>query len=488
MAIKIHNTMSGKKEDFIPLEPGKVKMYVCGPTVYDLLHVGNFRGPVFFNLVRNWLEKSGYEVNYVYNYTDVDDKILNRAAEEGVSSKEISEKYIQEFEKDFKTLGLRPHTHNPTVTEHMANIIRFIEELEQKELAYKAEDGVYFDVKNFKDYGKLSNKNIEDLQAGYRIEQDLNKKSSVDFALWKFAKPGEDAAWDSPWGKGRPGWHIECSTMSRAILGESIDIHGGGLDLVFPHHENEIAQSEGCSGSQYVKYWMHNNMLNFGDQKMSKSLGNIKSMHDFNNEYDAEIYKFLILSAHYRSVLDFSETQINRTIHSLAKFYSALALAKDIMSKGMDLTPVPDSFQAALEHAEAGIQEALNDDFNTPEVMARFYEVLKVFNQACRKPGKPTSQMGAIAESFLAWMKTQGELMSLFQQEPEEYLLSLDNRILQQKGLQRKDIDVLVEQRLRARADKNFEQADQIRDQLKEMGIQVQDTTEGTTWEVDKSL
>lgn len=479
--------MSGKKEEFLPVEPGKVKMYVCGPTVYDFLHIGNFRGPVFFNLVRNWFEKSGFEVNYVFNYTDVDDKILKRATEEGVSAHEISEKYIKEFQTDYKSLGLKAHTHNPKVTEHMQNIIRFIEELEQKELAYKAADGVYFDVKKFESYGKLSNRNIEELQAGYRIELDVNKKSSVDFALWKFSKPGE-AEWESPWGKGRPGWHIECSAMSRAILGDSIDIHGGGLDLVFPHHENEIAQSEGCTGKTYVKYWMHNNMLNLGDQKMSKSLGNIKSLRSFVNEYDAEIYKFLILSAHYRSVLDFTESQINRTIMSLGKFYSALALAKSIISKGMALAPVPDSFQAALEHAEAGIKEALDDDFNTPEVMARFYEVLKVFNQTCRKPGKPNSQMGAIAESFLAWMKTQGELMSLFQQEPEEYLLSLDNRILQQKGLERKDIDTLVEQRLRARADKNFEQADQIRDQLKEMGIQVQDTLEGTTWEVDKSL
>lgn len=487
MAIEIHNTMSGKKEDFVTIEPGKVKMYVCGPTVYDFLHVGNFRGPVFFNLVRNWLEKSGYDVNYVYNYTDVDDKILNRAQDEGVSSSEISEKYIKEFETDFKTLGLKPHTHNPKVTEHMQNIIRFIEELEQKGLAYKAADGVYFDVKAFKDYGKLSNKNIEDLQAGYRIELDVNKKSSVDFALWKFSKPGE-AEWESPWGKGRPGWHIECSAMSRALLGDSIDIHGGGLDLVFPHHENEIAQSEACSGQKYVKYWMHNNMINFGDQKMSKSLGNIKSARSFFEEYDSEIYKFLILSAHYRSVLEFSETQINRTIHSLAKFYSALSLAQSIIKKGLDLAPVPDSFQAALEHAEAGVTEALNDDFNTPEVMARFYEVLRVFNQACRKPGKPNSQMGAIAESYLAWMRKQGEMLSLFQQEPEAYLLKLDDRILQQKGLKRKDIDVLVEQRIRARVDKNFKQADLIRDQLKEVGIQVQDSIEGTAWEVDKSI
>lgn len=280
MSLRIYNTETGKKEEFKPIEEGHVKMYVCGPTVYDFLHIGNYRGAIFFNTVRNWLERRGYIVTYVYNYTDVDDKILNRAKEENVEPKVIAEKYIAEFQKDYKLLHLRPHSKNPKVTEFMDKIIMFISDLIEKGFAYELNGDVYFDVHKFKEYGRLSNKKLEDLESGYRIEVNDNKKNPSDFALWKSAKENEQS-WESPWGAGRPGWHIECSVMATSILGDTIDIHGGGLDLVFPHHENEIAQSEACTGHKFVKYWMHNNMLEFGSQKMSKSLGNVRTGRSF---------------------------------------------------------------------------------------------------------------------------------------------------------------------------------------------------------------
>ncbi|MEK6555963.1 MAG: cysteine--tRNA ligase, partial [Bdellovibrionota bacterium] len=368
MAIQIYNTLTRKKEEFTTLEPGKVRMYVCGPTVYDFLHVGNFFGAIFFNLVRNWLEKSGYQVTYVYNYTDVDDKIIDRAKKENVEAKEISEKFIMEFEKDYKRLHLKAHSKNPRVSEFMDEIVAFVKDLVDNKKAYELNGDVYFDVPGFKDYGKLSNKTIDDLVAGHRIDVNEKKRHVSDFALWKKAKEGEPS-WPSPWGHGRPGWHIECSAMNYAIFGEQIDIHGGGLDLTFPHHENEIAQTEARTGKTFARYWMHNNMLNFGAVKMSKSLGNVRKARDFIEEYNGEILKFLILSSHYRSIIDFSLPQIERTISNLARFYSSLAFAQELM-KGGAVVPVPEKFQKALAEADDKIKKALDDDFNTPEVMA----------------------------------------------------------------------------------------------------------------------
>jgi cysteinyl-tRNA synthetase len=482
----IYNTMTRKKEPFTSIEPGHVKMYVCGPTVYDFLHVGNFFGAIFFNLVRNWLEKSGYKVTYVYNYTDVDDKIINRANKEGVTSSEISEKYIKEFEKDYSGLKLRKHSHNPRVTEFIPKIVKFIEELIEKKKAYVMGNDVYFDVLSFSDYGKLSNKNVEELMTGTRVDINEKKKHMVDFALWKGSKPGEPA-WDSPWGKGRPGWHIECSCMAHSILGESIDIHGGGMDLTFPHHENEIAQSEGRSGKQFVRYWMHNNMLVFSNQKMSKSLGNVRTGRSFIEEYNGEVLKFMILSSHYRSNVDFSETQIERAISNLARFYSSLCYAQKLMKSGLQLVPVPATFQEAIAKADQSIKNALNDDFNTPEVMAAFYEVMRLFNNLCRTPGKVKPEQQAVAEVYFAWLKSQGEVMALFQEEPGAFLNKLDDMILRRRSLNRNDIDKLVTERTSARAAKNYAKSDELRDALSKMGVLIQDTPEGSSWEVDKS-
>lgn len=485
MSIQIYNTMKRTKEEFVPIEEGKVRMYVCGPTVYDYLHIGNFVGAIFFNLVRNWLEKRGYEVTYVYNYTDVDDKIIKRSLEDNVPSSEISEKYIAEFEKDFKSLGLRPHTKNPRVTEHMQDIIEFIADLVKNEKAYAVGGDVYFSVEAFKDYGKLTNKNLDELLTGTRAEVSDVKKHVADFALWKAAKDGEPS-WDSPWGKGRPGWHIECSAMNHAIFGDQIDIHGGGMDLMFPHHENEIAQSEAKSGKCFAKYWMHNNMLEFGNVKMSKSLGNVKTGRGFIEEFSGEVLKFMILSSHYRSTIDFSQKQIDRSINNLSRFYSALSHASELKSAG-GLAPVPALFEKRIHEADEKIAEALDNDFSMPEVMAEFYEVMKLYNNLCHKPGKPKPEQIAVAETFYAWLRSKGEVMALFQQEPGEFLRTLDDILLAKKDVKRADVDQLVADRTKAREAKDWAKSDEIRDKLVSMGISLQDSAAGTHWEVDKA-
>ncbi len=484
MGIVIYNSQSHKKEEFVPLTSGEVKMYVCGPTVYDFLHVGNFRGAIFFNLVRNWFEYRGFKVKFVYNYTDVDDKIINRANADGVSSQEISEKYIKEFETDFGNLKLRRHSANPKVTEFMDQIVAFVQDLITKGKAYAVEGDVYYDVHAFPEYGKLSHKNIEDLEAGVRIEVDSRKKNPADFALWKKSKEGEPS-WPSPWGEGRPGWHIECSAMARGLLGDQIDIHGGGLDLIFPHHENEIAQSEGATGKQFARYWMHNNMLNFGSQKMSKSLGNVRTARSFMREYNAEIFKYLMLSAHYRSVLDFSPAQLEHVISGLARVYSALALATKAAQSPADPKLAPE-FEKALTDARAGVEKSLDDDFNTAEVIARVFEVVRTFNNLVRTPGPVTPKKAAIAKAFLDFTAWVGGLMSVFAEPPAQFLQTLDDMLLRRKNLSRSEVDALVGERSAARAAKDFARSDELRAKLLEMGIQVQDSASGSEWEVAK--
>lgn len=482
MPIQIYNSKSQQKEEFVPLEAGHVKMYVCGPTVYDYLHVGNFRGAIFFNLVRNWFEKRGFKVSFVYNYTDVDDKIIDRAKKDGVSAQEVAQKYIKEFEADYGALKLRKHTRNPRVTEFMNPIIQFIEGLVKNGKAYVADGDVYFDVHAFPSYGELSHKNVEDLEQGVRIEVDARKKHPADFALWKKAKEGEPS-WSSPWSEGRPGWHIECSAMIKGILGDSIDIHGGGMDLLFPHHENERAQSEGLTGKPFVKYWMHNNMLQFGNQKMSKSLGNVRTGRSFLNEFHPEILKYLMLSAHYRSTLDFSPSAIDNTITALARFYSAMAWAEKL--SGQPSGSVPVAFEQTLQSATSGIEASLDDDFNTPEVLARMFEVVRQFNNLARAP-KQTPEKAALAKKYLEWMKSWGETMSLFQEDPAGFLRFLDDMLLKKKNLDRSLIDQKVEARSQARIAKDFKKADELRAELAALGIAVQDTPTGSEWEVAK--
>jgi cysteinyl-tRNA synthetase len=486
MEQRIYNTLTKQKEKFVPLKAGEVSIYVCGPTVYDFLHVGNFRGPVVFNMIRNWFEASGFKVTYVSNFTDIDDRIIDRALKEKVDSLVISERYIDEYRRDYATLGLRPQSANPKVTEHLAGIISMIEKLIERGKAYVAEDGeVLYAVRSFEGYGKLSKRDIDDLRSGSRIQPGEKKRDPLDFALWKPAKPGEPS-WPSPWGAGRPGWHIECSAMVAALFGEQIDIHGGGMDLIFPHHENEVAQSEGSFGKDFVKYWVHWNMINFGDKKMSKSIGNVRTAREFLSSYEAEIYKWMILSVHYRSVSDFSEDGIERAVAGLARVYSALAAVDRVIAGGSGLlasskAPMESVIHAADEKARA----AMSDDFNTPEVFAELFNVVRAFN-ASLKPGKVTPDGLENAMKVRQFFQVWGELLSLFEQPAEAFLRKLDDMLLKQKGIERSAIDAKVAERRAFRDAKNWAESDRLRDELVQMGIALQDTAEGSRWEVAK--
>ncbi len=510
--LRVYNSKTQTKEDFVSLEKNRVKMYVCGPTVYNFLHVGNFRGPVFFNLVRNFLEFSGYQVQYIFNFTDVDDRIIERAKQDGVEASAISEKYIAEFKSDFEQLKLRKHSANPKVTEHMEGIIDFIQLLMKKGKAYEVKGDVYFSIAEFPEYGSLSHRKVEDLIQGVRVDVHEGKRSPGDFALWKAAKPGEPF-WPAPWGQGRPGWHIECSAMIYALCGESIDIHGGGLDLLFPHHENEIAQSEGATGKPFVRYWMHNNMLQTGGQKMSKSLGNFVTLREFLQKYHPEIYKWMILSVHYRSISDFSDEGLARSVQMLAKFYSGLNLAYEAL--GLDkLSPVNfhkwgeglaenlnllSANQAnvqvlpyALESTEfkgfaAKISAALEDDFNTPQAVAVLHEALHLLSANLKRGQKASAKAQQIAKELIGLFSWFGNLTSLFEENPKEFLAYLDNMLLAQKKIDRAQVETLVQKRAAARKEKNFALSDSLRDELQTLGIQVCDTAQGSLWEVEKS-
>lgn len=493
MELKIYNTLSGSKEVFQPIHAPQVKIYVCGPTVYDYLHVGNFRGPVVFNLVRNFLELLGFQVTFALNFTDVDDKIIRRANELGISASAVSEKYIEEYKKDFQSLGLRPHDLNPKVTESMPAIIEMISELVANKSAYVVDGDVWFSIETFKEYGKLSGRNTDELLAGARVEIEEKKRNPMDFALWKAAKKtdkkldekSDEPSWDSPWGKGRPGWHIECSAMNKAIFGNQIDIHGGGTDLMFPHHENEIAQTEACTHTPFSKYWMHWQMLNFSGQKMSKSLGNILSMRDFNNKYHPEIYKFMILSIHYRSVADFSEDSIQRAISGLAKVYSALSLA-DYYIKQENINWADAKMSTAAEGQWQRVIMALSDDFNVAEVFAVIHEVTKGFNQSVRLGQKTNPAVMEKCIQFKLFFKHLFNLFCIFGEESVSFVKFLDQKLIEIYQIDVKHVEQLVSERQKARADKNFALSDQLRDQLNQMKIAVSDTPEGMQWEVVK--
>ena len=485
MSLTIYNTMSHEKSPFMPLDENSVKMYVCGPTVYDLLHVGNFRGAIFFNLVRNWLEHGGRKVTYVYNYTDVDDKIIQKAQKEGVAASEVSSRYIEEFQRDFAALKLRPHEHNPKVTDFIPQIVAFIESLIERSHAYVIGGEVFYSVESFADYGKLSGKDLEGEEAGKRVAKDEKKKNPADFVLWKPSEEGVPG-WESPWGRGRPGWHIECSCMIDELLGESIDIHGGGIDLISPHHENEIAQGEGKSGKKYCRYWMHNNFINFlggggEEQKMSKSLGNVITAREFMERYHPEILKFLILSVHYRSILGLGDEKIEQTIAGLGRIYSALAEAERVAGK---VGAPSKNLQVAIDRADEDFEKALNDDFNTGKALAVVFELVRVFNgeNVSRRPKDPAFRAGA--EAFRRWILERGELMALFQEPAEVFLKELDDILLRKRGIERKMVEDLVEKREESRVAKDWAMADEYRSQLISLGIELQDGKGNRAWRV----
>ena len=466
--MKIYNTLSKRKEEFVPLEEGKVKMYVCGPTVYNLIHIGNARPMIVFDTVRRYMEHKGYEVNYVSNFTDVDDKIIKKAIEEGVDASVISERYIAECKKDMAAMNVKPATTHPKATEEICGMLDMIGTLIEKGHAYAVEDGtVYFRTRSFKEYGKLSHKNLDDLQGGNRsllVTGEDQKEDPLDFVLWKPKKEGEPY-WESPWCNGRPGWHIECSVMSKKYLGDEIDIHAGGEDLVFPHHENEIAQSEAANGKQFAKYWMHNAFLNIDNKKMSKSAGNFFTVRDISEKYDLQVLRFFMLSAHYRSPLNFSAELMEAAQNGYDRIVTSVSnlnyLLENTASEKMS-----DEEAKLLEEAKGFIvkfDEAMDDDFNTADAIAAIFELVKFIN---------TNVSAASGKEFLQALKDEVLMLSdvcgLIVEKKQEMLDS--------------DIEALIEERQAARKAKNFARADEIRNELLEKGIILEDTREGVKW------
>ena len=466
--MKIFNTLTRQKEEFVPLEEGKVKMYVCGPTVYNLIHIGNARPMIIFDTVRRYLEYKGYEVNYVSNFTDVDDKIIKKAIEEGVSAEEISQRYIEECKKDMAGMNVKPATTHPQATQEIDGMISMIQTLMDKGYAYAVADGtVYFRVKKFKEYGKLSHKNLDDLQSGFRALQvsgEDQKEDPLDFVLWKPKKEGEPY-WTSPWCDGRPGWHIECSVMSKKYLGDEIDIHAGGEDLIFPHHENEIAQSECCNDKIFARYWMHNAFLNIDNRKMSKSLGNFRTVREISEQYDLQVLRFFMLNAHYRSPLNFSAELMEAAKNSLERILTAADNLKFLISNTSEEKMTESEkrlFEKSSEYVEA-FERAMDDDFNTADAIAAIFDLVKYMN---------TTADGASSKEYLQNLLDRlcllTDVLGIIVIKEEEMLDS--------------EIEEMIEKRQAARKDRNFALADQIRDELLAKGIILEDTREGVKW------
>ena len=465
--MKIFNSMSRQKEEFVPIQPGKVSIYACGPTVYNFIHVGNARPIILFDVLRRYFEYRGYDVTFVQNFTDVDDKIIKRANEEGITSQEVAEKYIQEYFTDAQGLGVRPATIHPKATENMQQIIDMVQTLIDKGYAYPVEDGdVYYRTLKFKGYGKLSHQPIEDLQSGARIAVGDVKENPLDFALWKAAKPGEPA-WDSPWGPGRPGWHIECSAMSNRYLGKTIDIHCGGEDLQFPHHENEIAQSEAANGCEFVHYWMHNGFLNIDNRKMSKSLGNFFTVREAAEAYGYETIRLFMLSAHYRSPLNYSADILHQAQNSLDRLYSAEDHLKYLVANGAegDRNAAEAALVDTFDSYRQRFDEAMDDDFNTANAISVLFELVRAINIATADENQPTK---AGAQACLDMVHEFTDVLGLLYSRKEE---SLDEKVEQ-----------MIADRQAARAAKNWAEADRIRDELKAMGIELKDTKQGVQW------
>lgn len=465
--MKIYNSLTRKKETFEPIEPNKVRMYVCGPTVYNYFHIGNARPFTVFDTFRRYLEYRGYEVNYVQNFTDVDDKIINRANEEQLSSLEVSEKYIAEYFKDADALGINRATVHPKVTDTIEEIIAFIQVLVDKGFAYASHGDVYFDTKRFETYGKLSKQNLEDLEMGARIEVNDQKKHPMDFVLWKAKKPGEPS-WTSPWGEGRPGWHIECSVMSTKYLGETIDIHCGGQDLMFPHHENEIAQSEAYSGKQFSNYWMHNGYININNEKMSKSKNNFFTVREILEDFDGEVLRMFILQAHYRNPINFSRDLIEASSNGLERLYNAKENLEYHMEHAQDtpLTEEQSVLANGLDKYRERFIEAMDDDVNTADAIAAIFELVREVNSHVK------------TETPLAYLKKAHELLL--------ELTGVLGILAKTKGNLDAEIEALIAERQEARKNKNFARSDEIRDILKEKNVILEDTPQGVKWSFAK--
>lgn len=465
--MKLYNTLSRRKEEFVPLEEGKVKMYVCGPTVYNFIHIGNARPMIIFDTVRRYFEYKGYDVNYVSNFTDVDDKIINKAIEEGVSADEISKRYIAECKKDMEGMNVKPATTHPLATEEICGMVEMIGQLIDKGYAYEKNGTVYFRTRQFKEYGKLSHKNLDDLRSGERsllVTGEDEKEDPLDFVLWKPKKEGEPA-WDSPWSDGRPGWHIECSVMSKKYLGEQIDIHAGGEDLVFPHHENEIAQSEAANGKEFAKYWLHNAFLNIDNRKMSKSLGNFRTVREISEQYDLQVLRFFMLSAHYRSPLNFSADLMEASKNGLERIVNAADNLKFLMKNAAEgtMSEAESELFAQTDAFVADFERAMDDDFNTADSVAAVFDLVKFCNT------------NANAENTKAYLQ---KLFDLLVKLTDVLGIIVDKK----EEILAEDIEKLIEERQAARKAKDFKRADAIRDELLAKGIILKDTREGVQW------
>lgn len=465
--MKIYNTLTRKKEEFVPIEEGKVRMYVCGPTVYNLIHIGNARPMIVFDTVRRYMEYAGYEVNYVTNFTDVDDKIIKTAIEEGVTAEEISKRYIAECRKDMKALNVREATRHPLATEEIQGMIEMISTLIDKGYAYDSNGTVYYRTRKFKDYGKLSKKNIDDLEAGHReikVAGEDNKEDPLDFVLWKPKKEGEPY-WESPWSEGRPGWHIECSVMSKKYLGDQIDIHAGGEDLIFPHHENEIAQSEACNGVEFSKYWMHNGFLNIDNKKMSKSLGNFFTVRDISEKYDLQVLRFFMLSAHYRSPINFSAELMSAAKNGLDRIVTSVSNLKHMEEnlKSNDLSETEKENLKATEEFVAKFRNSMEDDFNTADAISAIFELVKFANVTANEDSSKE-----YAGELKKLIVSLSDVLGIVAEKQDEIL--------------DEEIEKLIEERQMARKNKNFGRADEIRAMLLEKGIVLEDTREGVKW------
>ncbi|MGI6563282.1 MAG: cysteine--tRNA ligase [Clostridia bacterium] len=463
--MKLYNTMTRKKEEFVPLEDNKVKIYSCGPTVYNYFHIGNARPFIIFDCLRRYFEYRGYDVTFVQNYTDIDDKMINRANEEGITVKELADRFIKEYEIDAKGLGIRPASVHPKATEHIDDIIAFIKTLMEKGYAYEAGGDVYYDTSKNPEYGKLSNKNLDELELGARIEVDDRKRNPMDFVLWK-AKKENEPYWNSPWGEGRPGWHIECSVMSMKYLGDTIDIHCGGADLVFPHHENEIAQSESATGKTFARYWLHNGFININNEKMSKSKGNFFTVRDIVKHFDYEVLRFFMLSAHYRSPINFSDELLQQAEKGLDRIYECLLNLKRIFKEGVTGGALSEELVENLKGYKEKFIEAMDDDLNTADAVSVLFEMVRYANGLINGQALNPAEAKVVYDLF----KELGGVLGLLGNEKDE------DEDIDQK------IKDLIEKRQEARKNKNWAEADAIRDRLKEMGIVLEDTPQGVRW------
>ncbi|WP_153722545.1 cysteine--tRNA ligase [Sporosarcina cascadiensis] len=463
MSIQLYNTLTRKKEKFVPIEEGKVKMYVCGPTVYNYIHIGNARPVIAFDTVRRYLEYRGYEVNYVSNFTDVDDKIINAAKELNEEVGELTERFIEAYFEDIGALGCERATAHPRVTEHMDEIVEFIGILIDKGFAYESNGDVYFHTREFDGYGKLSHQSIDELKVGARVEENAIKTDPLDFALWKSAKEGE-ISWSSPWGEGRPGWHIECSVMARELLGDTIDIHAGGQDLTFPHHENEIAQSEAATGKTFANYWMHNGYINIDNEKMSKSLGNFIFVHDIRKQIDPKILRFFMLSVHYRHPVNFAQELVESAANGLERIETAYANLKHRLTISADLGEGQQSWLNTIQEQVTAFETAMDDDFNTANAIAAVFELTKQANV------------------YLLEKNTDRQVLQKFIETFDQLMGVLGLPFADVEELVDAEVDALIQERLEARKNRDFARSDEIRDELKAKGIVLEDTAQGTRW------